>query len=79
MRISILEAFGWYGAAAILGAYALVSFGMLQADSVAYQALNVTGALGIVVVSRAKNNPQPMVLNAVWAVVGAVALVRMLA
>jgi hypothetical protein len=72
------EVAGWYGAAALLVAYAGVSFGYLAAGGVLFQLLNATGALGIVIVSLSKQNYPPAVLNAVWLVVGLVALVRIL-
>lgn len=69
---------GWYGAAAILIAYALTSFGVLRSDSLVYQLLNLTGALGIAVISITKKAYQPAVLNIVWAVVAIAAVVGLL-
>jgi len=40
------EIIGWYGMAAILSAYALVSFNFLSSFSIIYQLLNFTGAGG---------------------------------
>ena len=71
------EAIGWYGAIALMGAYFLVSFGYVLADSVVYQTLNITGALGIVWISFVKTAYQSAVLNIVWAIIGITALVRM--
>ena len=78
MSQSHIEVFGWYGAAAILSAYALVSFGALQTDNILFQLLNLTGALGIVIVSLTKQAYQPAVLNVVWAVIALIALVSIL-
>ena len=50
-----IEIFGWYGMIAIVLAYALVSFSLLQSNGLAYQLLNFTGAIGIVVVSLSLN------------------------
>ncbi|HTM68313.1 MAG TPA: hypothetical protein VL426_03365 [Candidatus Binatia bacterium] len=72
----LINAFGWYGAVAILAAYFLNSFGLIKADSAAYQLLNVTGAVGIVLVSYVRRAYQPMALNAVWTVIGLVALAK---
>lgn len=74
-----VEAFGWYGAVGLLAAYALGSFGVLSAGSVWYQVINVTAALGIVAVSFYKRAYQPGVLNIVWAVIGLMALIKILA
>lgn len=73
----LYEIVGWYGTVAIVGAYALVSFKVLGADSTIYQLLNLTGALGIVLISLLKKAYQPAVLNIIWTVIAAVALVRM--
>ena len=68
------EIAGWYGTIAILGAYALVSFSYVSASSIIYQLLNLTGALGIVVVSLRKKVYQPAVLNIFWALIALLAL-----
>ncbi len=74
---SLIELCGWYGALAILAAYTLVSFGIMEPASVWYQILNATGALGIVVVSFYKRAYQPGVLNIVWMLIALIALARM--
>ena len=70
------EAFGWYGVAVILLAYALVSFDAIEVDSLAYQVMNLTGAFGIVAVSLVKRVFQSVVLNLVWAAIAAIAIIR---
>lgn len=78
MKQKLLQLFGWYGTIAIVAAYFLVSFGILTADSFWFQFLNVTGALGIVVVSLMRKAYQPAVLNIVWTVIGIIAIIRIL-
>lgn len=73
-----IEIIGWYGAFAILLAYALLSFGTISSNSYAYQLLNLTGAVGIIVVSFAKNARQPALLNIVWAIVALVSIISMM-
>jgi len=68
------EAAGWYGALAILTGYALVSFHIISSDSLAFQLLNLTGALGIIAIAAYKKVRQSVVLNFVWAAVAAVAI-----
>lgn len=68
---------GWYGVAAILVAYLLVSFNVIAAKSFGYQLLNLTGAIGIIVEALTKKDVQPAVLNAVWAVIALLAIVRL--
>lgn len=75
---NVQEILGWYGTVAILGAYALVSFGVTDADTLLYQVLNLTGALGIVVISFAKGATQPGVLNVIWSVIAVVAIIGIL-
>jgi hypothetical protein len=72
------EMVGWYGTAAIISAYALVSFNIIYADSVVYQLLNLTGAVGIIVISVIKGLRQTVVLNVFWLIIAIVALARIL-
>jgi hypothetical protein len=78
MKHVLTESLGWYGVVAILGAYALLSFGVITADSLAYQSLNATGAVGIVADAWAQKNWQPAVLNIVWFAIAAIAILRLL-
>ncbi|MFH1181559.1 MAG: hypothetical protein V1702_01240 [Candidatus Woesearchaeota archaeon] len=72
------ETIGWYGASAILLAYALVSFNFLSPSTFLYQILNVTGALGIVYISFKKKAYPPGVLNIVWAIIALIAIIKLL-
>lgn len=69
---------GWYGVAAILGAYTLRSLSVIPANGLLYQLLNLTGAMGIILVSVREKNHQPAVLNGVWALVALVSIIRLL-
>ena len=73
-----IEIVGWYGTIAILLAYALLSFGVITSSSFAYQFLNLTGGIGIIVVSLKKKTYQPAVLNIVWSIIALGALLRIL-
>jgi multidrug transporter EmrE-like cation transporter len=75
---NFMELFGWYGTIAIVTAYALVSFSVLQSTDIAYQILNGTGALGIVLVSFRKRAYQPGVLNIIWTLIAVVAIFKIL-
>lgn len=70
------EVAGWYGTIAILLAYSLVSFGVVSSDSTAFQILNLTGAMGIIVIAVNKKVIQSVILNLFWAVVALIALVN---
>jgi hypothetical protein len=78
MKDKLIEIFGWYGIVAIIGSYALISFGQLSADSYIYQLLNGTGALGIAIVSYRKKVLQSAVLNAIWTLIAVIAIIRIL-
>jgi hypothetical protein len=75
----VIEWLGWYGVVAIVSAYALVSFSVLPSNSVWYQLLNGTGAIGIVIESWNKRAYQPAVLNVIWTVIAVISMVRMIA
>ncbi len=74
MRL-MTEILGWYGVLAILLAYVLVTISAIDVHGILYQLLNLTGALGILVVATAKHVKQSMVINAFWALMAAAALV----
>ena len=73
-----VELAGWLGAAALLGAYVLVSSGILVPRGRAFQLLNLGGAAGLVI-NGAWHAAWPSVgLNVVWIAVGLVALTRLI-
>ena len=73
-----VEVAGWLGAALILGAYALLTAGRLQARSVAYQGMNVVGAIGFVINSGWNGAVPSAALNVVWAAIGLAAIAGIL-
>ena len=72
-----VQALGWYGTAAIVGAYAAGSWGWLEPGPL-YQLLNLTGAAGVGLVCWWRRAWQPFWLEVVWAAVAAAALARAL-
>ncbi len=78
MKNTITEILGWYGVVAIVGAYILLSFNFVSSNSLIFQLLNLTGAIGIVVDALEDRNIQPAVLNIIWALVALIALVKIL-
>jgi hypothetical protein len=68
---------GWYGVVAILGAYYLNSFDVID-PNFAYQFLNLTGGLAIALVSFRKHAWQPLALNLIWALIAGAALWKLL-
>jgi len=73
---TIIEAFAWVAVVVILVAYALVSFDQLESDGIPFQLMNLIGAAGIATISFVRRVFQPTVLNATWAVIALVAIVR---
>ncbi|MEL6712646.1 MAG: hypothetical protein AAFP86_02670 [Planctomycetota bacterium] len=73
----LLDLFGWVGTAAILGAYAGISFGWIDRGTT-YQLLNLGGAAGVAGVCWARRTWQPLFLQVVWGAVALVALLRAL-
>jgi hypothetical protein len=67
---------GWAAALLILGSYALLSFGKIQARSPVYQFMNLIGAIGFII-NCAWNGAWPSVaLNVVWVGIAIYALRR---
>ena len=72
----LVDAAGWLAALLILGGYALLTAGKVDARSPLYQWLNVVGACGFVINSGYFKAWPSAVLNVIWAGIGIVALVR---
>lgn len=70
---------GWYGAVAVILAYGLVSFNVITGDGLTYQLLNFTGALGLLAIAAYKHVLPSVVLNIFWALIGVIAIIRILA
>ncbi len=69
-----IEALGWVGVGCIVAAYALHTLAVIE-NGLLYQALNLGGALGIVVSSLDNKNYQPVVLNLIWAGIALIGIV----
>lgn len=70
---------GWAAALLILGGYALLTAGKVDARTPAYQWMNVLGAIGFVINSGYFKAWPSAVLNVIWAGIGLVALIRIAA
>jgi hypothetical protein len=73
----LIEIVGWTGAALILLGYALVTSGRLTARSLAYQLLNVFGAIGFIVNSGWNGAIPSVALNVVWLAIAIFGLLRL--
>ena len=74
----LFNVLGWIGTMFIIGAYGLVSFNKIEAQSILYQILNFFGAFGIILSSYRKKDIQPVILNIFWAFIAFVAVVNLL-
>ncbi|HEY4673520.1 MAG: hypothetical protein HYY67_06285 [Thaumarchaeota archaeon] len=75
---TLAEIFGWLGAIITIIAYALISFGVFDATNILYQILNLTGAVGVGVVSIMKKIYQPATLEVIWALIAFIALLNII-
>ena len=78
MRENIIETIGWFGEIVLIVAYALLSLSILKSDSISYQLLNLSGSLGIFVVSWYKKVWQSVSLNTMWGIIALIAIINLL-
>jgi len=69
---------GWYGMLAIMVAYLGVSLGWFNGQGLVFQLINLTGAIGLMIISWVKGVRQNVVLNLFWAGIAVFALSRIL-
>ncbi len=70
-----LEHLGWYCTAVFLAAYFMASAGIVSANSLIYQLLNLSGALGYTYYAHKKKVYPSVFANLIWALVGAFAVI----
>ena len=75
----LVDVAGWLAALLILGGYALLTAGKVNARSPVYQWMNVVGAIGFVINSGYFRAWPSAALNVIWAGIGMVALVKIAA
>jgi hypothetical protein len=71
-----VEIAGWIAAVLILAAYGLLSAGKLTGKSVAYQVMNIVGAIGFVINTTYNGAFPSAALNVIWVGIGVWALVK---
>ena len=74
----LTEAACWYGMTALIVAYGLVSFSIIPGNGWIYLLLNVTGGVGLLVVSAADRVEQSVLLNIFWIGIGLFALAQLI-
>jgi hypothetical protein len=62
---------------ALIIAYFLVSFGLLDGRGLIFQLINLTGGTGLLVVAASKGVIQSVILNFFWAIIGLIAIARL--
>jgi hypothetical protein len=72
----LVEIAGWIAAVLILTAYGMLSAGKLTGKSVAYQVMNIVGAIGFVINTGYNGAFPSAVLNVIWVGIGVWALVK---
>jgi len=73
---TFIEIAGWTGTVLVLGSYALISAGKLQARSTLYQGMNLVGAVGLAINSGWNGAWPSAGLNVVWLGIAVVAMRR---
>jgi len=76
--MKLKQLIGWYGVVAIVIAFTLLNVGILGTDSLVYQLLNLTGAIGIIIEAGSKKDYQPVALNIVWLLVAIYGLLQII-
>jgi hypothetical protein len=74
---ALLNQIGWYGMAAVFGAYALVSLHVISPTQISYLLLNATGSLALLLETYSKRDLQPAILNLLWLIVALFSLLQL--
>jgi hypothetical protein len=72
----LIEGVGWAGAGLVLIAYGLLSAGKLKSGGPIYQAMNITGAAGLMANAAWYHAWPSTAVNLIWGAIGGVALWR---
>lgn len=74
---ALVEVLGWYGFIALLVAYGMVSLNFVPSRSLAYQLLNLSGSVGLAILTFFKKAYQNTLLNVVWGAISIAALIQL--
>lgn len=75
---SLAESFGWFASACLLFGYGLLSFGILDADSVLYHSIFLIGSSGLAVVTYRHRAFQSFTVNVFFGILAFAAIIRTL-
>ena len=73
---TLAEAFGWVASATMLTGYGLLSFGVLDANSILYHAIFVIGSAGLAVVTYRHRAFQSFTVNIFFGLLALIAIIR---
>lgn len=71
----LIDILGWIGSIEVIAAYGLNSYQKIKSDSIAFQLLNLTGAIFLIINSIYKQAYPFTFINTVWSVIAIVAIV----
>lgn len=74
----LINILGWVGSLEVIAAYGLNSYQKIRSDSFTFQALNLSGAIFLIINSVYKEAYPFTFINTVWAVIAIAALVKMM-
>lgn len=72
--MNIEQAIGWLGAGSYILAYFLLSIRGIKADTLFYHALNIIGAIGLIVNAYILDDLPNIIVNIVWLCIGIIAI-----
>ena len=73
----LLDIIGWIGAFIYIIAYLLISIRVVDADTVAYQILNIMGGIMVGGNSLFEGALPSTILNGIWSLIGILVLVQL--
>ena len=74
MRHKTENFIGWIGVVAIVAAYLMVSFKIIEPSNIYYQLMNLAGSICIITEATTKKDYQPIVINVFWGIIAIIAI-----
>lgn len=71
----LIDILGWIGSVEVIAAYGLNSYQKIKSDSLAFQLLNLTGAIFLIINSIYKEAYPFTFINTVWCIIAIIAIV----
>jgi hypothetical protein len=72
----LITIFGWIGSVLVIGAYGLNSYQKISSSSLAFQLMNLTGGILLIINSIYKEAYPFTFINSVWVVIAISSLIR---